>query len=181
MTAKLMNADSGHTVGARLQRTALFGITLLVAVCALRRPSGPWVTFSTASLVIFSVVIALVYLLVDRTAVKFRFGRVSSSVTVVEIPLIGGLLLLNPFAHVIVRVFGQGLGIFLRLRKSKNKQLRWVLLVHASQGGLEVFIFSLVADLFHSRSYDLLSVREPAKPLDEVHLQRATRKLVPLR
>ncbi len=129
---------------ARLRRTAAFtcgtfALVWLVAPPVATEDKGP-----LGRLVVFACLMTFVYFLAESTAVTFRFGRVSHSVTIAEMLLVAGALLLPPWVHVVVRAVAQGAGSYRRLSPSKRKGLPWLVLINFAQGGLEVSLFSSV-------------------------------------
>ena len=157
-----MTTMSGDTLTGRLRRMALFAVSAVGLIWVVAAPDSRWIDRERFNGLALAFVIGAVYLLVETTAVTFRFGRVSQSITIVELPLMAGLLCLGPLAHVIVRALAQGTGTYARLRKSKRRGLPWLILVNGAQGALEVTVFSALAQRLHFRgtffSDDLLAL-----------------------
>ena len=129
---------------ARLRLTAAFTCSALLAAWVLVPPVGTESKGSVFRVVVLACLMASVYFLAESTAVTFRFGRVSHSVTIAEMLLVAGALLLPPAVHVAVRALAQGAGSYARLSPSKRKGLPWLVLINFAQGALEVTVFCSV-------------------------------------
>jgi diguanylate cyclase (GGDEF)-like protein len=146
IAVKRSTAMSSDTLSLRLRRTALFGAVALVLLWLADTPKAVWVSQTALRMIGLALLVGAVSVLVETNAIKLRFGRVSLSITIVEIPLIAGFLCLAPWLHVLIRAVAQGAGNYARLKDSRRKGLTWLVLANSVQGALEVTVFTVVAN-----------------------------------
>ena len=134
-----MTAVREQSLRKRLLRFIGTGLAGLACVWLLNPPAAPWVHQSLVQAMTLTFVVGTVYFLSATSAVLFKFGRASISVTPNEIPLIAGLVCLSPVAHVLIRATSDGAGSFARVflgkgsssqSASKRKGRVWVALAN---------------------------------------------------
>ncbi len=103
-----------------------------------------------------------VYAAVERLALKTNLGKVHRNYVATELPLLAGLFLLHPLAHLLARFIASGAGTAWRLRNNPRVPSPKAAFVNASIGTAHVAAFSFLVHVLGFRndfgSKDLLIV-----------------------
>jgi diguanylate cyclase (GGDEF)-like protein len=137
-----MGSDGARTPGARvLALSAALAIVVVIVQAAMWRLLGPPAPHSAGPLLLG--ILALLFALAERFTVKFPVRRGAHTMSLSEIPLVLGLLMIHPLLLLLVRLAGALAGLIV-LRRQRGSKLAFNTTLYLAQATTAGAVFHLL-------------------------------------